>query len=281
MEIKEEQRLSEYTTFKMGGKVKRVYFPECLEDLEEIENTDEKAFKYIIGGGSNLLINDDREFHSAVCTKRLNSTIKYEGMDKYYIGASVSCQKAIDTIAEREHGGMEYLYSVPGTIGGAIYMNAGRGKVYEKSISDYILDVDYYKDGKLHTMEAKECNFDYRMSVFQKMNNIVIFGARFQFPHMKNIDIKKNIKERLELCRKNQDTSAPNMGSVFSEYDVDIMKMVRGANKNRGIVYSEKTMNWLLNKGGTFEEAISEIEKAQSIHMLHNKKCSLEIKIWD
>lgn len=87
--------LSQYTTFKMGGKAKKVYFPENLMDLEEIKNTDMGAFQYIIGGGSNLLINDDREFDGVICTKRLNAIVKYEGEDEYYIGAAISCQKAI------------------------------------------------------------------------------------------------------------------------------------------------------------------------------------------
>ena len=281
MEIRERELLSKYTTFRMGGGTGKIYFPETVDDLREMESIDREAFQYIIGGGSNLLINDSKVFSGVLCTKRLNHFIEEKTDGKYYIGSGITCQEAIAKLKESEYCGIEYLFSVPGTIGGAIYMNAGRGKAMNKSISDYVIRVDYYCHGRVYSASKEECNFSYRTSAFQRMDQTVIIGAEFEFPHVGIDEIEKNIQERLTLCRNTQDTSAPNMGSIFSECDMDIMRDIKQADKVGKVVYSDKTANWLINRGGTFDEAIREIRRVEELHALKDKRCKTEIVVWE
>ena len=118
MILKENVSLAKYTTFQMGGIAKKMYFPENIEELVKLTTENKKILHFIIGGGSNLLINDKKTFDEVLCLRNFNQTIEHLQGGKYYIGASVRLQKAIRTINEDGYGGIEYLFSVPGLTGG-------------------------------------------------------------------------------------------------------------------------------------------------------------------
>lgn len=284
MIIKENESIAKYTTFRMGGTAEKMYFPESVEELEALVREDKEILRYMIGGGSNLLVNDHKVFERVLCLRSFNNRFEHLGGGKYYIGASVRLQKVINTINADGFGGIEYLYSVPALIGGAVYMNAGRGKKHNKCLSDYIVSVDYYLDGSLHTMRKADCKFAYRSSCFQEMQGVVIVGAHFEFPEVDIEEAKAKVQERIDLCKRVQDSSAPNFGTVFCESNKYIMEVVRRLHwdyKN-GVTFSSKTKNWLLHKeGGSFEQAIKLLEKVKKTHKLLGQKCRAEVKIWE
>lgn len=284
MKIKENQPLSQYTTFRMGGNAKIMYFPESVDELKFLIAEKKGILAYVIGGGSNLLINDKRDFNEVLCLREFNTKIENRGNGIYYLGASVRIQKVIKIINKEGFGGIEYLFSVPGLIGGAIYMNAGRGKKHNKCISDYILSVEVYKDGTVTTVNKEECSFDYRTSVFQSMKDCIIIGGLFKFPEMPMEESAAHIQERTEFCKNNQDMSAPNFGTVFSESNKYIMSVVRAIHigyKN-GCAYSTKTKNWMLHgQEGTFEQAMALLNKVNILHKIFGQKCNTEVKIWE
>ena len=283
MLIKENEPLAMYTTFKMGGNVKKMYFPESVSELQSLITEKPDLTKYIIGGGSNLLINDCKEFGEVLCVRNFNNDIKHIKDGKYYIGASVRLQKAIKTINNEGYGGIEYLFSVPGLIGGAIYMNAGRGKKHKQCISDYIISVDVLIDGILNTVPREEGTFSYRNSSFQTMKNCIIIGALFEFPSMSKSECDNRIKERLDLCKEKQDMSAPNFGTVFCEsnkYIISLVKLLHIGKRN-GCHFSDKTKNWMLHgPQGSFKEAISLLENIKKVHRLLGQKCRAEVRVW-
>ncbi|MBQ9182017.1 MAG: FAD-binding protein [Bacilli bacterium] len=283
MKVLKNENLAKYTTFKMGGIVEKLYFPENIEELFKISIDKPNTLNYLIGGGSNLIINDSKTFKEAICLRDFNNEIKKIDENKFYIGASVRLQQAIKEINKHNCGGIEYLFSVPGLIGGAIYMNAGRGKKHNKVISDYIIKVDYIENGEIHSLKKEECQFSYRNSIFQNKKCIII-GALFEFDKMSNYESKEKIKERIELCKKVQDMSAPNFGTVFCESNKYIMEFARrfGFGKSNGVHFSKKTKNWMLNeKKGSYKQTINLINKIKKIHKLFRKKCRLEPKIWE
>jgi UDP-N-acetylmuramate dehydrogenase len=87
------------------------------------------------------------------------------------VGASVRLQKLIQFANENELGGIEYLYSVPGLVGGAVVMNAGRGRKFNQSISDYIVEVRYLENDELKSITKDQCRFEYRDSIFKNNPN--------------------------------------------------------------------------------------------------------------
>lgn len=283
MKILKNENLAKYTTFKIGGIAKKIYIPESVSEIIECTKNNPSIVNYKIGGGSNLLINDKKIFDEVLLLRNFNNEIKHIKNGKFYVGASVKLQKLINEINIKGYGGIEYLYSVPGLVGGAIFMNAGRGKKHNKSISDYIEKVEYIENGTLKEFSKEDCCFSYRKSIFQSDPQKIITGVYFNFGPMKISESKKRIKERIKMCKEKQDMSNANFGTVFSEsnkYIIKLMKFIKIGNK-KGITFSKKTSNWMLNNGnGTYKEAEFLINFVKKLHKIFNKKCELEVRIW-
>lgn len=273
MEIRNNENLASHTTIKIGGKAKEYIIP---ESMDELINAMSKTVDIFIGGGSNLLI-AEHDYDRVVELSRFDTSIELIEEGTYRVGAATRLQSVIKRINEEKRGGIEYLISVPGLVGGAVVMNAGRGKEYDSSISDFIISVDAVVNGVVKTFTKDECGFCYRNSVF-KNSNMIVTSVVFHFPEMSLEESEKLKKERIELCRNKQDNSAPNFGSVFSECNSSIMKWVRfiGIRKNN-VLFSRKTGNWLLNKGGNYSDAVKCINKVEALHSFFNKKCKREI----
>lgn len=273
MIIKNDERLAQHTTIKIGGIAKEYIVPESIEELRE---TLAQRIDIVIGGGSNLLI-AERCYDRVVDLSSFDKSIISLGDGKYKIGASARLQNVIRRINEEERGGIEYLMSVPGLIGGAVVMNAGRGRSYNACISDYILSVEAIVDGEIQTYYKDECGFEYRNSIF-KNSKMIIISAIFQFQPMSLVESERLRKERIDLCRQKQDNIAPNFGSVFMECNSMIMKIVKlvGVRKNK-VSFSKKTGNWLLNGGGSYEDALKCIRVVEWFHMIFRQKCEREV----
>lgn len=274
--------LDRYTTFRMGGIAKFFHTAETEEELINLINKLPQPY-FCIGGGSNLLINNSGLYKDVVNLREFNKTITVLGKGEYKIGASVRLQKVIDIINKDGYGGIEYLYSVPGLIGGAICMNAGRGRKYQSAISDFLVSVEVWDRGKRTIMTKSDCDFSYRKSIFQN-GDYIILSAIFKFKEMDRQQGKELCMERLRYCKKYQDNSKPNYGSVFSCYNGMIMKLFRYSflGKRNHISFSKKTLNWMLNEDeGKFDDAIALINRIEKLHKLFRLKCEREVIVWD
>lgn len=282
MKTLENVELKQYTTFRMGGTAERMYIPESVDELVGLCNENKGIMRYVLGGGSNLLINDAHSFAEVLCLREFNKVIDNRGEGEYYIGASVRLQELINTINKDGYGGIEYLYSVPGLTGGAVVMNAGRGKAHNKCISDYLVSVDVYQDGVLKSVSREDCRFSYRDSVFQH-GECIVTGALFRFEPVSLSDSEARKKERIDLCKRVQDNSAPNFGTVFCQANKYIMELARRLKfKKGGVGYSGKTKNWLLNKNqGTYRDTVSLIRRVEKMHKLFRRPCKTEVKMWE
>ena len=278
--IKHNVSLALYTTIKIGGIAKNLYFPETVESLRDI--LEEFPKTPILGGGSNLLIDDKKEFEHVICLREFEKNIEYDVDGSTTAGSGVRLQKLITDINEHGRGGIEYLYSVPGLLGGAIYMNAGRGKSFNQQISDYLLSVDVLEDGVVKTIGKEDCGFSYRHSAFHD-GNAVIVSAKFLFEETDPEEGKKRCKERMELVKQNQDNRFPNAGTTFCECDQRVMKFFQktAGSKATGVHFSDQKPNWLQNRGnGTFAEAEHLLQKVQQAHKIARKPCKLEYIVW-
>lgn len=283
MEIRENENLKKYTTVKIGGTASKFYIPETEAELINLVNELKDEKYYILGGGSNILMDDKKVFSHVIHMLKFNNAFEDLGGGRFYAGASVRLQKFITSINETGHGGIEYLFSVPGSLGGAILMNAGRGRKYNKCISDYIIKVDVLKDGKKVSMDKSECGFSYRNSVF-KGSDMIVLGAEFEFPKFDKEYLAEERKKRMEFSKTRQDYSGSNFGTVFCKSNpkaMGIVKVLHPGYKN-GVCFSKKTSNWILNKGnGNFEQALKVIKKAKRINRLFGTEAELEVIVWD
>ena len=279
MIVQENVELSKYTTIKIGGIAEKMYIPENEEEIVRLFN--EKKPIHYLGGGSNLLIDNGR-YDIVVNLKKFNTSLAYEGNGEYIIGASVRLQDLIRIINKDGYGGIEYLYSVPGLVGGAIVMNAGRGKNYNKCISDFIVSVKVLYNNHIFWMNKDECLFRYRSSIF-KQSGYLVLEAKMKFDVVSLEESNRLRKERLDLCKRVQDNSRPNFGSVFSTSNSLVMSLMQNPffGKKGGIMFSTKTKNWLLNSDGTFDDAIFLLNKVEKIHRYIKKPCEREVIVWE
>lgn len=282
MQILNNQELKKYTTFKMGGICKKMWFPENERELMELLEALPKPY-YLLGGGSNLVINEKKIFENVICMRKYSGDIIDKGNGNFCIGGSVRLQKLIKTINEKGYGGIEYLYSVPGLVGGAIYMNAGRGRGKNKSISDYVVKVVSYSDGKIVERSREECCFGYRESIFQK-NDEVILHVECHFEMNDKDKLKEKREERIKWCQDVQDNSGPNFGTVFCIADGRIMKFFsKISNSKKNIHFSKKTPNWMINTAGKgeYDEVKKLLKEVKFVHKIFRKKCKQEVILWE
>ena len=279
LKVLNDIELKNYTTFKMGGVCRSLYIPSTQAELVELLAT--RSHPLLIGGGSNLLINDGRVFDEVISLREFDTTIEHLGNGEFAVGASVRLQKLIKFINGLGFGGIEYLYSVPALTGGAVYMNAGRGRSEGKCISDYLIDVKVLHNGNVKTMTRDECEFSYRHSVFQS-GGYIILSARFKFEPGEIQDFEAAVRDRLDHCKIHQDASKPNFGTVFCQSDNRVMRLVYklDVRKKKGVYFSHKTRNWLINEGGTFSQAIFRLNLVKALHKLIAKPCRTEVVIW-
>ena len=197
-------------------------------------------------------------------------------------GCSVRIQKLINFGKEHALGGFEYLYSLPASVGGIVYMNAGRGRMHHQQISDWLESVEYLDltDMQVKTMRVDKSQWTYRCSPFHKMN-AVILSATFRMRESTIEEVKSRIEERKNVVKRSQEGNKPSCGSVFNKNNKYIMRLLRGK-RIGGACYSKKTNNWISNdQNGTADDVIALIHKAQKLHRFFLQKCSLEIKIFE
>jgi len=283
MQVLYYECLKKYTTIKIGGIAKNLYIPENTDELVELLRKIDTKDYYILGGGSNVLINNSKVYNNIILMTKMDDIISFKGNGEFYVGASVRLQKLINIINKKGFGGIEYLYSVPALVGGAIAMNAGRGKNIGQSISDYIKEVRIYNKGTIKILSKEGCDFEYRNSVF-KNSELIILGATFIFDKVDILESTKAKKERIILCKKTQDNTGYNFGSVFKERNrwiMQLFKLYHPGYKN-GMAFSSKTANWFINRGGgSYLQAITLINKVIRFHKLFGKKAVPEVIIWD
>ncbi|WP_298048353.1 hypothetical protein [uncultured Bacteroides sp.] len=161
-------------------------------------------------------------------------------------------------------------------------MNAGRGKIQHKTIGDYVVWVETLSNNTIKRYSKEQCEFRHRDSIF-KNNGDIVLSACFNFPAQSSVISEELKAERIQFCKKKQDNSAANFGSVFRESSEVLMNITRQLQIGTAKVhFSRKTNNWLLKeKGGTYKEALSAIEKVEKLHRFFKKDIQREVIVWD
>ena len=280
MNIEKMVDLSTYTSLKIGGIAKNFYWPQTLEDLKNL--TKNLDHYYVLGAGSNLLVDDKGEFEHVIYMGNYEKdmlTIDEAGIIK--ASSAIRIQTLLTFANKHGYGGAEYLYSLPAMVGGIVAMNAGRGKSYNKCISDYIISVEVVENGILKCLLKEECGFEYRNSNFLNTNSI-IHSVSLKFDKVPIEEGKKRIKERMEFVESNQALNLPSAGSVFKRSNGKIMRIMKLLPQNKeGVHFSKKTINWISNGGkGTYDEAMKLINRVKFWHKILGQEVELEWQTW-
>lgn len=283
MKTKKSFDLFQYNTMRLHSLSDVLYFPESREELINLIRDFKENDKpyYIFSGGSNVIF-AEKVITPLINLMEVDKGIDYLEGDLIKVGCSVRIQTLIRDLQKHGIGGIEYLFSVPTSVGGAIYMNAGRGKDIGLAISDYLEEVEYYspKENKLLKYIKRNGDFTYRHSPFQEMDAIIV-SATFRFKKQDAEVTETRIKERMEHSKKHLSADKPSCGTVFCEGNPVVYRLLMGK-RIGGAMYSKKTPDWISNMGNaTASDVMALIEKGKKLHRLFLSKSRVEIKYID
>lgn len=259
MEINSEKDfdIKRLTTFKIGGRIKEVFFPQSLEEFEQIlkENEGIKVF----GNLSNTLISSDGYDGKIVLTTKMNN-IRIDGT-KVVAVAGVKGPKLSQEVCKNGLSGLEFMIGFPGSIGGEVCMNASANK---QAISDTLVSVICYsKDKGLVKFSKDEMNFAYRTSRCQ-CEDLIVLQAEFELSKKDKNEIQSQMELNLDFRKAHQPSLAlPNCGSIFKNPQGDsagrLLETV-GAKELTvgGVKVWENHANFIVNNnGGTSLDVIT------------------------
>ena len=283
--VKTNENMAKHTTFKVGGKADIFVQIKNSNELIEIINKKIDLPITIIGNGSNLLVKD--KGIRGIVIKYMSNNIAIVKKDKEIaveVDAGVINGVLAQYLLENELTGFEFASGIPGTIGGAIYMNAG---AYGKEISEVIQDVTFInpEDNKIHTIKNIQCDFSYRNSIFMNMN-VIIIKATMVFTKGEKNDIKRTMNEYQKKRISSQPIEFPNGGSTFKRGEGFITaKLIDEAGlkgyKIGGAEVSTKHAGFIINSNNaTAEDILKLVEYVQrKVYEKFNKKIELEMRV--
>ncbi len=213
-EILREEPMYKHTSFRIGGPAelflmpKRDELPELLK-LLRIEN----AQFLVLGNGSNVLVSDDGI--PGIVISALNMKEIYVDHDNAVIeaDAGISLQRMATEAAMNSLTGMEFAAGIPGSLGGAVYMNAG---AYGSEMKNIVTEVQYLdSDGNVCVKKAEELDLGYRHSFFSENPKTVVLGARLNLFQGDKDTIMAYQTELLRKRREKQPIEYPSAGSTF------------------------------------------------------------------
>ncbi len=206
--------MSSYTTFKAGGNADYAFFPRTREEMKNALDfiKEEGLPYYIVGKGSNLLVADDGFRGVVVFTTSMCET-SFEN-NVVVADAGVSLTSLARQAGRMGLSGMECLCGIPGTVGGAVYMNAG---AYGGEMKDITVSSEYLENGEFHTLEGDAQGFSYRQSAYSGSDRIIV-SARLRLTEDDPERIKAREEDYLSRRREKQPLEYPSAGSTFKRY---------------------------------------------------------------
>ncbi len=260
MIIKKKYPLKKITTIGLGGHCKEFICPENEIELIRIISKE----PLLIGNGSNICFITEYYNRSIVSLKRMK---KYIHLDNKYISCSsnISCTRLARYLHDNRQPGYEFLHGIPGTIAGAVSMNAG---AFESEIMPYVYSLDLLdENGMKHTLKNNELSYSYRTSNIDKKSIIVAVKL---FKQTSNFDT--NLLNLLNQKRKiSQPTNQLSCGCIFKNPRGEhAAKLIDDAElkglRAGGIYISHKHSNYFINDGtGTYKDFLALLKRVKEI----------------
>ena len=229
MQVLENELMRAHTSFKVGGPARFFVKVEHLGDLKSaLSLAREKGLPYfILGNGTNLLVADKGYDGVIISLAGEFSEIVDLGSGKFKVGAATPLGRFARHTLKQGYAGIHKLAGIPGTLGGAVYMNAG---AYSQEVGNCCTTVTTLdSNGNIRELTAAQCGFGYRQSVFSKCAgndkaSEIILSATFQLQNASSLgltatDLEAELAECMAKRKATQPLNMPNAGSTFKRLD--------------------------------------------------------------
>ena len=256
--------LKNHISFKVGGPCPYMLLPESAEEISAlISLLEEKGQPYLtIGNGSNLLFTDKGTDMAIIKLSNNFSALSVKGT-KITANAGISLSKIAVEAMKNSLSGFENLAGIPGTLGGAVYMNAG---AYGSEIKDILKSVTFLdNDNNIKTLPVSELSLSYRHSIFME-TKCTLLSAELELAKGEETTIKALMAENAQKRKEKQPLEYPSAGSTFKRPEGHFAgKLIEDAGLKgfsyKGAEVSEKHAGFIINKNNATAEDILTLMK--------------------
>lgn len=286
IEFLRQEPLSRHTSFRTGGPAALMAFPRSEDELRQLlcAAASAELTPYLLGAGTNVLAPDEGLRSLVICLKDALCAQQLIGERKIQVFAGQTLAKAAVFAKNHALSGLEFAHGIPGTVGGAVYMNAG---AYGGEMKQVVREVTAFTlSGEKQTISAENCEFSYRSSVFQR-NSCVIFSAVLELFPGETEEIGRKMRELMDKRKASQPLDLPSAGSTFRRptgYFAGPLIEQAGL-KGQGVGgarVSEKHAGFVVNAGGATTQDIRRTIELVQQRVLETSGVVLEpeVRIW-
>ncbi|AFG34900.1 UDP-N-acetylmuramate dehydrogenase [Fervidobacterium pennivorans DSM 9078] len=280
-----DENLSHHVSFRIGGSVPLFIIPSSMEGfLETIRLLKEYEVPFrVIGKGTNIIPTDDEKGFAVISTERIDFV---EVHDEFItVSAGMSFKSLCLLALKHSLSGLEKAFGLPGSVGGAVYMNAG---CYGWEMAQNVVSIKVFDGKNVETISPSEAQFSYRDSIFKHEKSLIILSAVLKL----TIGDKESIREiMIDTMRKRyekQPLEYPSAGSVFKRPRPDfyvgtaIESLGLKGYQIGGAQVSEKHAGFIINKGNaTASDVLKLIDFIKGkVKEYYGVELETEVEIW-
>ena len=280
--VRINEPMKNHTTFKIGGPAQYYVTPESVTQIQEVVSLckDKNIPLHVIGNGSNILVGDDGV--DGVVLALFNTFSDYEIKDNVITAQAGMSLIKLAVIALREGlTGLEFASGIPGSVGGAVYMNAG---AYDGQMKDVVTSVTVLDEaGNIRILGRDELDMGYRTSAVAK-HNMIVLQVIIELKAGDKEQIKDRMNQLSELRKQKQPLEYPSAGSTFKRPEGYFAgKLIADAGlKGYGIggaAVSEKHAGFVVNMGGATAKDVVELTDYIKKRIIEQFGVTLELEI--
>lgn len=279
----EDASLAEYNTFQLNSKVKYLCFPDSIGDLIRlIKYLKETNSKYLIlGNGSNVIFKDDYYDGVFIKLSELNNCEIHDAIDIVFAEAGILLPNLVSEAVNHNRKGLEFAAGIPGTLGGAIYGNAG---AYNSCIMDFVVSVTVLdQDLKVIKIPKAEITYSYRHTSFKDNKELIILAVELLLVPGTKEGSMELMADRLNRRRESQPLEYPSAGSVFRNPPNDFAgRLIEECGLKGysigGAQVSEKHANFIINYNNATNDDVTKLINEVHHQVLTKEKIDLLIE---
>lgn len=285
-EIREEEPLARHTSFRIGGPAELMVFPRTVEELSGVMAcaAAHSVRPRILGAGTNVLAPDEGLRGLVIVTREALMGLALRDGTQVEAMAGMSLAETAMFAARNRLSGLEFAHGIPGTVGGALYMNAG---AYGGELCQVALRTEYMDlSGRCRWVEGAEQGFAYRSSAFQSMEGVIV-RTLFALEPGEETAIRARMQELAQKRRASQPLELPSAGSAFKRpqgaYAAALIEQagLKGLRVG-GAAVSEKHAGFIVNLGGATAADVLRLVELVQERVLADSGFRLEpeVRLW-